>query len=116
MSDASARFSYQGLDRVIHEKARLGILTSLMTNPTGLSFAELKHLCNLTDGNLSRHLKMLEEAGLISTRKDHSGQGRAMTYCSITPLGHEKFAAYLAVLEQVIHDASSLPVGQLKPN
>ena len=56
----SAPFSYEGLDRVIHEKARLGLLTSLMAHPKGLAFADLKQLCGLTDGNLSRHLAVLE--------------------------------------------------------
>ena len=53
----AAPFSYDGLDRVIHEKARLGLLTSLMAHPKGLAFADLKQLCGLTDGNLSRHLE-----------------------------------------------------------
>ncbi len=52
----SAPFAYDGLDRVIHEKARLGLLTSLMTQPKGLAFADLKQLCGLTDGNLSRQV------------------------------------------------------------
>ncbi len=54
------RFAYEGLDRVIHERARLSVLTSLLTNPKGLTFVELKQLCSLTDGNLSRHLSILE--------------------------------------------------------
>ena len=57
---AAGRFAYEGLDRVIHEKARLGVLTSLMAHPKGLVFADLKRLCGLTDGNLSRHLQVLE--------------------------------------------------------
>ena len=57
----SAPFSYDGLDRVIHEKARLGLLTSLMAHPKGLAFADLKLLCGLTDGNLSRHLDVLHD-------------------------------------------------------
>ena len=61
----SGRFAYEGLDRVLHEKARLGIMTSLVTRPEGLLFAELKRLCLLTDGNLSRHLDVLHEAGLV---------------------------------------------------
>ena len=61
-----APFSYDGLDRVIHEKARLGLLTSLMAHPRGLAFADLKQLCGLTDGNLSRHLQVLQEAGLVA--------------------------------------------------
>ena len=52
------RFSAdEGLDRVIHERARLSVLTSLITNPKGLTFGDLKQLCALTDGNLSRHLR-----------------------------------------------------------
>ena len=56
------RFAYEGLDRVIHERARLSVLTSLATNPKGLTFGDLKQLCALTDGNLSRHLAVLEKA------------------------------------------------------
>ena len=69
----SAPFSYDGLDRVIHEKARLGLLTSLMAHPKGLAFADLKQLCGLTDGNLSRHLQVLQEAGLVEVTKGYEG-------------------------------------------
>ena len=55
----SGRFAYDGLDRVIHEKARLSVLTSLVAHPKGLVFGDLKQLCALTDGNLSRHLQVL---------------------------------------------------------
>src|ERR1700752_4783734 len=68
-----APFSYDGLDRVIHEKARLGLLTSLMAHPKGLAFADLKQLCGLTDGNLSRHLQVLQEAGLVEVTKGYEG-------------------------------------------
>ena len=57
--------AFDGLDRVIHEKARLSILTSLISHPKGLAFNELKSLCALTDGNLSRHVGVLQEAGLV---------------------------------------------------
>ena len=63
-ADSNGRFAYDGLERVFHEKARLGIMTSLVTNPRGLIFSDLKELCHLTDGNLSRHLQVLHEAGL----------------------------------------------------
>ena len=53
------RFAYEGLDRVIHEKARLSVLTSLVAHPKGLVFGDLKALCGLTDGNLSRHLPQI---------------------------------------------------------
>ncbi len=65
MSDKAGSFSYDGLDRVLHEKARLGILTSLFTHPEGLVFNEIKALCALTDGNLSRHLQVLEREELV---------------------------------------------------
>src|SRR5947208_153614 len=65
------RFAYEGLERVLHEKARLGIMTSLVTRPEGLLFSELKRLCALTDGNLSRHLDVLREAGLLESWKGY---------------------------------------------
>ena len=67
--EQAGRFAYEGLDRVIHEKARLGVLTSLIAHPKGLIFADLKRLCGLTDGNLSRHLQVLQEAGLVDIVK-----------------------------------------------
>ena len=69
----TARFSYEGLDRVIHEKARLGLLTSLVGHPKGLLFGDLKQLCGLTDGNLSRHLQVLQEEGLVAIDKRFEG-------------------------------------------
>ena len=54
-------YAYEGLDRVLHEKARLGILTALLTRPEGVLFTDLKGLCALTDGNLSRHVQVLQE-------------------------------------------------------
>jgi DNA-binding transcriptional ArsR family regulator len=110
------RFAYKGLDRVIHERARLGVLTSLLAHPRGLVFAHLKQLCGLTDGNLSRHLLVLEEARLIETAK-RVMLGRTQTICRITPEGRRRFLAYLGVLEQVLADASSgLRTEGLAPN
>jgi len=101
----SARFSYEGLDRVIHEKARLGLLTSLMTHPKGLAFADLKRLCGLTDGNLSRHLQVLEEAGLVKISKGFEGK-RPLTTCRLTAAGRRRFLEYLEILERVVRDAA----------
>jgi undecaprenyl diphosphate synthase len=70
------RFAYEGLDRVIHEKARLGVLTSLVAHPKGLVFADLKRLCGLTDGNLSRHLQVLQEARLVDILKGYDQNAR----------------------------------------
>jgi DNA-binding MarR family transcriptional regulator len=105
--DNEARFSYDGLDRVIHEKARLSILTSLMTHPNGLAFGELKRLCGLTDGNLSRHIKVLQAADLVSVTKGYEGN-RPHTSCAITTMGQKQFLEYVNVLEQVIKDAGTL--------
>jgi DNA-binding transcriptional ArsR family regulator len=100
-----APFSYEGLDRVIHEKARLGVLTSLMAHPKGLAFADLKQLCGLTDGNLSRHLQVLQEAGLVDITKGYEGN-RPHTSCRLTKTGRRRFLDYLAVLERLVRDAA----------
>jgi DNA-binding MarR family transcriptional regulator len=100
------RFAYEGLDRAIHEKARLGILTSLAANPKGLLFTDLKELCSLTDGNLNRHLAVLEEAQLIVANRD-TKHGRPQTVVAMTPNGRRRFQQYLNVLEQVLADAAA---------
>jgi DNA-binding transcriptional ArsR family regulator len=107
------RFSYRGLDRVIHERARLGILASLLAHPRGLSFAELLQLCDLTDGNLSRHLQVLQSAKLIAVSRG-SGGGRPQTTCRITSLGRRRFLDYLATLERVLLDAADALDGGLE--
>src|SRR3954470_8236519 len=84
--DASGRFAYEGLERVFHEKARLGIMTSLVTHPKGLVFSDLKELCALTDGNLSRHLQVLHEAGLLEVWKGFQ-RNRPQTLCRLTEEG-----------------------------
>src|SRR5689334_24575521 len=92
--DRSGRYAYQGLDRVLHEKARLGIMTSLVTRPDGLLFGDLKRLCALTDGNLSRHLDVLHEAGLVEIWKGFENR-RPQTLCRLTTEGRHRFLAYL---------------------
>lgn len=100
-----ARFAYEGLDRVIHERARLSVLTSLVTNPKGLTFNDLKQLCALTDGNLSRHLRVLEQARMVEIVKGHD-HNRPQTLCRITLLGRKRYLEYLTTLEQVVRDAA----------
>jgi DNA-binding MarR family transcriptional regulator len=100
----SGRFAYEGLERVIHEKARLGIMTSLATHPEGILFPDLKELCSLTDGNLSRHLQVLHEAGLVEVWKGQKGN-RPQTLCRLTPEGRRRFLEYVNVLENVVADA-----------
>lgn len=106
-SRSTAQFAYEGLDRVIHERARLSVLTSLMTHPNGLSFVELKQLCALTDGNLARHLQVLEEDKMIFISKEED-RGRAQTTVRITASGRKRYMEYLTILEQVVRDAASV--------
>ena len=103
-SDQPGRFAYDGLERVLHEKARLGIMTSLVTRPEGILFTELKRLCGLTDGNLSRHLDVLKDSGLVEIWKGFEGR-RPQTLVRLTKDGRERFLEYLAELEKVVKDA-----------
>jgi DNA-binding MarR family transcriptional regulator len=102
---SQAPFAYEGLDRIIHERARLSVLTSLITHPKGLMFNDLKQLCALTDGNLSRHLRVLERGKLVEIVKGHD-QNRPQTLCRITAPGRKRYLEYLSTLEQVVRDAA----------
>jgi DNA-binding MarR family transcriptional regulator len=106
MSESTdGRFAYDGLDRVLHEKNRLGILTALVTHRHGLSFTDLARLCSLTDGNLSRHLDKLAADGLVQITKSFAGR-RPLTTCKLTAVGRKRFREYLEQLEQVLRDAA----------
>ena len=98
------RYAYDGLDRVLHEKARLGIVTSLAARAEGLLFTDLKSLCNLTDGNLSRHLTVLQEADIVEIHKGYKGK-RPQTLCRLSEAGRTRYLAYIAVLGAVLDDA-----------
>ena len=111
---SEGRFAYEGLDRVIHERARLSVLTSLVTNPKGLIFNDLKQLCSLTDGNLSRHLRVLETEKMVQIVKGHD-HNRPQTICRITPAGRKRYLEYLSTLEQVVKDAAKITKGEPAP-
>jgi len=100
------QYAYPGLDRVIHERARLSVLTSLARYSRGLRFGDLKELCGLTDGNLSRHMQVLQEAGLVAVEKSFE-HNRPQTTCRLTAEGSKRYIEYLAVLEQVVRDAAA---------
>jgi predicted ArsR family transcriptional regulator len=100
-----ARFHYGGLERVIHEKARLGILTALVTEPDGVAFGDLKVLCDLTDGNLSRHLSTLIEADLVVAGREED-EGRPQSVYRLTRAGRARFLGYLEELERVVADTA----------
>lgn len=98
-------FAYEGLDRIMHERARLGALTALLAHPKGLPFAAVRKLCGLTDGNLARHLEVLEAAKLIEITK--TAHARPQSLCRITAEGRKRFLGYLSVLERVLLDAGA---------
>lgn len=100
----AGRYAYDGLARLLHERARLSILSSLAAHSEGLLFNDLKLLCSLSDGNLSRHLQTLQEAGLVEVWKGFK-RNRPQTLCRITPQGHRRFLDYVTELENVVADA-----------
>lgn len=106
IENESGQYAFDGLDRVLHEKARLGILTSLLAHRDGLIFNELRDLCTLTDGNLSRHLSILQDASLIEMKKSTKGN-RPQTTVTLTTVGKQRFLEYLAVLEEIVNRASA---------
>lgn len=110
----AGRFAYEGLDRALHERARLGIMSSLLARPEGRLFSDLKHLCGLTDGNLSRHLEVLRRAGLVEVWKgfDHH---RPQTLCRLSADGSRRFVAYLQELQRVCLDAAPHVATRARP-
>src|SRR5581483_9205933 len=97
---AGAPAGAQKLDRLIHERLRLGILSALSVNET-LAFNELKKLLDTTDGNLSVHARKLEEAGYISCAKSFEGRMPKTEY-KITPSGRRALERYLDHMESLI--------------
>jgi len=95
------------LDEVIHQKVRLGVMSTLVARGEA-DFRFLKETLNLTDGNLSIHLTKLEDAGYILVQKEFVRKKPHTTY-SPTPVGKEAFKAYLAALEKIVKSASFLP-------
>ncbi|MEO6912782.1 MAG: transcriptional regulator [Candidatus Baltobacteraceae bacterium] len=94
------------LDRVFHERGRLAICSALIAGAGGVSFTALQEACDLTDGNLNRHLHALAEIGIVSmTRK--TGRGRPQTTVSITSRGREQFLEYIDALESIVRDVQS---------
>ncbi len=88
------------LDRVIHEKGRLAIMSMLAASPE-LSFTELRDTLNMTDGNLTTHIRTLQEAGYVSVTKSFR-DNRPLTTCSLTTAGKKAFTNYINLLESII--------------
>jgi len=96
-------FAYPGLERLFHERGRLAICTCLIAHPDGLNFTELASACELTDGNLNRHLHALAEDGIVTIGKQRN-TGRTLTVYRITKRGRQRFLAYVDELESVVRD------------
>ncbi|MDB6018318.1 MAG: hypothetical protein JWR19_2807 [Pedosphaera sp.] len=91
---------FLNLDRVIHEKGRLGLMSLLAASPE-LSFTELRDTLHMTDGNLTTHIRTLQEAGYVSIAKSFQNN-RPLTTCALTPSGRKAFTAYINLLEEII--------------
>lgn len=92
--------SFLQLDRVIHEKGRLAIMSMLAATPE-LSFTELRSALEMTDGNLTTHIRTLQEAGYVSVTKSFQNR-RPLTTCALTPGGRKAFNNYINLLEEII--------------
>ncbi|HTV63477.1 MAG TPA: transcriptional regulator [Verrucomicrobiae bacterium] len=88
------------LDRVIHEKGRLAIMSALAASPE-LAFTDLRNLLEMTDGNLTTHIRTLQQEGYVSVAKSYRNN-RPLTTCSLTPAGRKAFADYVNLLEQIV--------------
>ena len=104
MEKQDAANPYDALQRIFHEPHRLAIMSSLCALTQGESFTELKRDCGLTDGNLSRHLRAMEAAGVITITKTFVGR-RPRTTIIVTDEGRETFLDYLGALEAVLNRA-----------
>ncbi|HEX5221813.1 MAG TPA: transcriptional regulator [Verrucomicrobiae bacterium] len=93
------------LDRVIHEKGRLAIMSMLAASPE-LAFTELRDALNMTDGNLTTHIRTLQEAGYVSVSKSYANN-RPLTTCSLTAAGKKAFSGYIDLLEQILQQTRS---------
>ena len=91
------------LDRVIHEKGRLTIMSLLAASPE-LSFTEMRDTLSMTDGNLTSHVRTLQEAGYVSVSKSYQGN-RPLTTCSLTAAGKKAFTSYINLLEQIVQQS-----------
>jgi DNA-binding MarR family transcriptional regulator len=97
------------LDRVIHERVRLGIVSSLAVNGS-LTFTDLRDLLGITDGNLIAHARKLEDAGYVAGSKSRARKGSKTEY-RLTSVGRAALQAYLDHMEAII-EATRTPCGR----
>jgi DNA-binding MarR family transcriptional regulator len=91
------------LDRIIHERGRLAIM-SMLAASAELSFTVLRDTLEMTDGNLTTHVRTLQEAGYVSIAKSYRNR-RPLTTVSLTTAGRQAFAQYVALLERIVEQA-----------
>lgn len=91
---------FLNLDRVIHEKGRMAIMSLLAATPE-LSFTELRDTLNMTDGNITTHIRTLQQAGYVGVTKSVQNN-RPLTTCSLTAAGRKAFKEYVDLLEQIV--------------
>ncbi len=103
---------YAELERVFHEPGRLAVMSALGGAPAGLVFTNLKEECRLTDGNLNRHLKVLQDAGAVRLEKEFVGL-KPRTTVFLSDQGRESFLRYLEALEQVLRQAEKKLAGTI---
>jgi len=89
------------LDRVVHERVRLAIMSMLAASPD-LSFTEVRDALDLTDGNLISHVRTLQEAGYLAVTKAYQ-DSRPLTTLALTKAGREAFAAHIERLAAIVH-------------
>lgn len=101
---SEGRYSYHTLDPLLHVPARLSIVTALYANRNGLTFVELRELCELSDGNLSRHLQKLESENVVESQKDFVDR-MPQTTVAMTEEGRSRFERYVERLRTIVeHD------------
>lgn len=88
------------IDRIIHEKGRMAIMSLLAATPE-ISFTDLRNTLNMTDGNINTHLRTLQEAGYIAVSKSYQNN-RPLTTCALTTAGRKAFVEYIDLLDQIV--------------
>jgi DNA-binding MarR family transcriptional regulator len=98
--------AFLNLDRVIHEKGRLAIMSMLAASPE-LSFTELRDALSMTDGNLTTHIRTLQESGYVAVAKSYQNK-RPLTTVSLTAGGRKAFSDYVDLLEKIVQQTRKL--------
>ena len=111
--------TFQHLDKIIHEKGRMAIM-SMLAASTELSFTELREALRMTDGNVTTHIRTLQKAGYVAVVKSFQ-EKRPLTTCTLTAVGRKAFGAYVGLLEGIVKSAKqfeekSKPIKSSKPS